>query len=146
GVPFIPLLWLALLAPRATLFNIFEHHFFHRSSSNWAALHHNLKVLTQVLSGQFLLLIVFAGMGLLFVFGRSQWDPERKAEFYLCGWLAATLGIFLATARFTFPQYFVLLVPFLSILAAIGITPIAYWFSLSRRPTWLMLGVLALFL
>lgn len=147
GISFLPLVWLALLAPRQTIFNMFEFHLFYRTRSNLAALHHNLNVLTDLLnSGQFLLLTVFAGIGLLFVLGRSQWDAERKAEFYLCGWLTAGLGIFLATARGTFPQYFVILVPFLGILASVGIVATASWLHAPERPAWLIPGVLALFI
>jgi 4-amino-4-deoxy-L-arabinose transferase-like glycosyltransferase len=160
GISFLPLVWLALLAPRQTLFNIFEYHFFYRTNKDWAvlldweALLHNIKILTTLInSGQFSVLLLFAGMGLL-VLGRSQWDTERKAEFYLCGWLAGGLAVFLATARVTFPQYFVLLVPFLSILASVGIVATASWLRTSNssgssppeRAVWLVPGVLALFL
>src|SRR5262249_20704528 len=86
-----------------------------------------------------------AAIGLLFVSGRSEWEAERKAEFYLCGWLAAGLGIFLITIRITFYQYFILLTPFLSILAAVGITTVASWLRSPGRPAWLVLGVLFLF-
>jgi 4-amino-4-deoxy-L-arabinose transferase-like glycosyltransferase len=84
-------------------------------------------------------------VGLLFVLGRSQWGDERKAEFYLCGWLTAGLGAYLAIAPITFPQYFILLIPFLSILAAVGIMAIASWLRPAGRPNWLVAGVLVLF-
>jgi 4-amino-4-deoxy-L-arabinose transferase-like glycosyltransferase len=110
------------------------------------ALDHNLRVLTAIShSRQFLVLILFAGVGLLFALGRSEWDPKRKAEFSLCGWLAIGLGIFLATVRLTFYQYFVLLIPFLSILASVGIMATAYWLRRPERPAWLVPGVLLLF-
>ena len=146
-ISFLPMFWLAVLGPRQTLFNTFEYHFFYRADSNWAAVRDNLKVLTEVLnSNQFLLLIVFAAAGLLFVVGRSQWGTRERAEFYLCGWLAAALAIFLSTVRFTFHQYFVLLSPFLSILSSVGIMAIASCLRAPGRPAWLIPGVLLLYM
>src|SRR5262249_21758931 len=146
GISSLPLVWLAVTAPRQTFFNTFEYHFFHRSSNILISLYANLGNLTELLnSGQFVLLAVFAVVGLLFVFGRSQWGDERKAEFYLCGWLTAGLGAYLTIAPITFPQYFILLVPFLSILAAVGIMAIASWLRPGGRPGWLVAGVLVFF-
>jgi hypothetical protein len=82
---------------------------------------------------------------LLFVFGRNQWEAERKAEFYLCGWLAAGLGTFLITIQLPFYQYFILVTPFLSILASVGIVTSASWLRSPGRPAWLVTGVLLLF-
>jgi 4-amino-4-deoxy-L-arabinose transferase-like glycosyltransferase len=146
GMSFLLLVWLAFLAPRQTLFNTFEFHFFYRSPNNWVALHISLRTLTELLnSGQFMLLVIFAGMGLLFVFGQTQWEVEQKAEFFLCFWLAAGLGLFLISARITYPQYFILLVPFLSILASVGIVSAASWLRPPGRSAWLVPGVLVLF-
>jgi 4-amino-4-deoxy-L-arabinose transferase-like glycosyltransferase len=146
GISSLPLVWLVVTAPRQTFFNTFEYHFFHRSPNILISLYANLGNLTELLnSGQFVLLVVFAVVGLLFVLGRSQWGDERKAEFYLCGWLTAGLGAYLAIAPITFPQYFILLIPFLSILAAVGIMAIASWLRPAGRPNWLVAGVLVLF-
>jgi hypothetical protein len=146
GIAFLPLAYLATLAPRQVFFNTFEYHFFHRHPESAATLH-NLKTLYRLLdSSQFLLLIIFAGIGLLFVLGNSQWKAERKAEFYLCGYVVAGLGIFLTTLRFTYIPYFILLIPFLTILASIGIMATATWLGQSGRPAWLVPGVLALYL
>src|SRR5262249_16614344 len=146
GISSLPLVWLAVTAPRHTFFNIFEYHFFHRSPGISSSLYINLRNLTELLNScQFVLLVVFAVVGLLFVFGRSQWGDERKAEFYLCGWLTAGLGAYLAIVPITLPQYFILMVPFLSILAAVGIVAIASWLRPARRPGWLVAGVLVLF-
>jgi hypothetical protein len=135
-----------LLAPHQTLFNIFEYHLFYRSSNNWIALKVSVGALTVLLnSGQFMLQVVFAGMGLLFVLGHSEWEEERKSEFYLCGLLAAGLGLFLISVRLTFTQYFILLVPFLSILASVGIIAAASWLRSPGRPALLVPGVLVLF-
>jgi 4-amino-4-deoxy-L-arabinose transferase-like glycosyltransferase len=146
GLSLLPLVWLAVLAPRQMLFNIFEYHFFYRSPSKWIALDINFNTLSGLLhSRQFLLLVVFAGIGLLFVGERSQRDASRKAEFYLCGWLAAGFALFLGTLWVTQQQYFVLLIPFLSILASVGIMATASWLRQPGRPAWLVPGILVLF-
>jgi hypothetical protein len=145
GISILPIVWLALLAPHQTLFNIFEYHLFYRSPNKWFALQTNVSTLTQLLnSGQFMLQVAFAGMGLLFIFGRSEWEAERKSEFYLCGLLAAGLGLFLMTMWVTFPQYFVLLIPFLSILASVGVIAVASWLRLPGGLALLVPAVLVL--
>jgi hypothetical protein len=144
-IAFSPLICLASLAPYQMFFNTFEYHFFYRAVSNWQAYNINLNTLIGLFhSRQFLLLMIFAGVG-LFVLNRSQWDAGRKAEFYLCGWLAAGLGAFLSTVKITFHQYFVLSIPFLSILASVGIVAAGSWLRAPGRPVWLVLAVLAVF-
>jgi hypothetical protein len=145
GISFLPIAWLALLAPHQTLFNIFEYHFLHRSPNNWVALQFSVRTLINLLnSGQFMLRVVFAVIGLLFVLGHREWEEQRKSEFYLCSLLAGGLGLFLITVRITYTQYFILLTPFLSILASVGIVAVASWLRPPGRQ-WLVPGVLALF-
>ena len=60
---------------------------------------------------------------------------QRRGEFYLCGWLALAVGLFISTAHPTFQQYYLFTVPFLSILSALGL-------SRSRR-RWARRGRLA---
>jgi hypothetical protein len=147
GISFLPLVWLAMLAPWQMIFNVLEYHFFYRSIGiGKTIVSHNIDILAGLLrSRQFLLQIVFAGIGVLFVVGRSECDAGRKAEFYLCSSLAATLTIVFVTLPVTFTQYFILVIPFLSILAAIGIIATATWLRVPRRPAWLVPGMLGLF-
>ena len=146
GISCLPLIWLAVLAPRQTIFNILEYHILYRSPNTLTAMRVNIRTLAEILnSAQFTLPILFAGIGLLFVVRRSQWDLERKSEFYLCGWLAAGLSIFLATLPIVDPQYFILMVPFLSILAPVGIMAIASWLHPMASLSWLVPAVLMLF-
>ena len=146
AISFLPLAWLAVLAPRQMFFNTFEYHFFYRFPDHSGTLH-NLRTIQGLIgSSQFLLVIMFAGIGLLFVLGRSQWHPKQKAEFYLCGWLAAGVAVFLAKHTITYEQYFVLLVPLLSILASVGIMATASGLRQPGGPIWLIIWVLALYL
>ena len=143
----VPVIVLLAQAPRQTLFNVLEYALFHRSPGFIAAARSNIQVLTGWLdSGQGLLVALLGATGLLFVLGRSEWDARRKAEFSLCGWLVAGLGLHLATPQPTYPQYFVLLIPFASILASVGVHAIGSRLSAPKAVRWLafaLLGVLA---
>jgi hypothetical protein len=59
--------------------------------------------------------------GLLFIYFRSNWEPERKAEFYLCAWLSIALAVYISSVLPTFERYYIFTVPFLGILAVAGI-------------------------
>lgn len=148
AIPFLPLLWLAVQFPRQVLFNVVEYHLFYRAVgfSTKALAFHNLGVLTAWLnSAQGLLLVLLAAVGLLFLGERSEWDTRRRAEFSLCAWLTGGLGVYLATPYPTYPQYFVLMTPFLAILASVGAYAIGSRVWTSGRPRWLVLALLGLF-
>jgi hypothetical protein len=143
-VPFVPLLWLFLQAPRPVWFNIFEYHFYYRELGWPHVNEHDLELITGwIESGQALLLMLLAGAGVAFV-RKSAWDRERKAEFYLCGWLAAAVTLHLLRARPTFAQYFLLVVPFLGILALAGLYDLSSKLDASgaRRPVFVVLALL----
>ena len=83
-------------------------------------------------STQALLLILLAAVALTVPPSPSDLDERRRRECRLCGWLVAGLALFLATPLPTFPHYFILVVPFVSILAALGINvlPLLLLFAL----------------
>src|SRR6202034_2359028 len=86
------------------------------------ALGHNFEVwATWIDSGPALLLILLALGGLLFIYFRSGWEAQRKAEFYLCAWLSLALGAYISSVLPTFARYYIFTVPFLGILAVAGI-------------------------
>ena len=136
-VAFLPLLRLFVEAPRRVLFNVFDYHFFYRQASWDGAARQNLEVMfSWVDSSHALLLGLLAAAGLLFIGLRSEWDRRQRADFYLCGWLTLALMVHLSLVRPTFERYFLLVVPFLSILAAAGL----YWVGARMlgpdRPFW----------
>ena len=67
----------------------------------------------------------FAVFGVYYVAKRSGWPHALKMEFYLCGWLALALAALVGRAHPTFERYFMLTVPFLAVLAAVGLYGIA---------------------
>jgi hypothetical protein len=144
AIPFLPLLWLAARAPRQTVFDIFTYHLFYRGIGYPRAW--NLRIWGQWMdSAQILLPALLAGMGLLFAAQEHAWEARRRAEVYLCAWLAAGLGVWVALVRPTFPQYFVLLVPFLSVPAAVGVRALAEKIGPAAHPLWPAAGVATLF-
>jgi hypothetical protein len=137
AIPFLPILWLFLKNPRNVFFNLLGYQLFYRRAQWEGATTHDLDVLTSwVDSGQALLLGLLAVAGLLFIATRSGWDRARRAEFYLCAWLAAAMGLEIATAHPTFRWYFLLIVPFLAMLATAGLYHLASSSYKPDRPLW----------
>jgi len=135
GIPFVPVLWFFVKAPRQTWFNVFEYHVFFRKLYWPETTRHDLEVLTSWIdSGQALVTGLLAVFGLLYLIRGSSWPRTVKAQFYLAAWLAVALAAEVARAHPTFPQYFLLIVPFLAILAVAGIYAIAERLIEGARP------------
>jgi predicted membrane channel-forming protein YqfA (hemolysin III family) len=136
-IAFQPLIWLFVRGPRQTLFSILDYNLLYRQV-HWAgAIRHDLELMASWIdSSQALIMGLLAVAGLLFIAFRSQWDRRLRAEFYLCGWLALALCAYLCSAHPTFPQYFILLTPFLGILAAVGLYSIGSRMYAPDRPFW----------
>jgi 4-amino-4-deoxy-L-arabinose transferase-like glycosyltransferase len=145
--PVLPVLWVAAQAPRQALFNIVEYHLLYRRPSLTEAMWLDLHTVHSFWIGsvQGLLPALLAIVGLLFLAGRADWGPRRRAEFYLCGWLIAGQSLYLANTLPSFEQYFIFLIPFLSILAAVGVWAIGSQIWSARRPVLLMALVVGLF-
>jgi hypothetical protein len=135
AIPFLPLLWFFAKAPRETWFNVFEYHVFFRKLYWPETTQHDLEVLTSWIdSGQALVAGLLAVFGLLYVIRRSSWPRAVKAQFYLAAWLAVALAAEVARAHPTFPQYFLLIVPFVAILAVAGLCALAERLIAGGRP------------
>jgi hypothetical protein len=146
AVPFAPVLRLFWLGPKQTWFNVIQYHALFRKLYWPDATSHDLEVLTSWIdSGQGLVLGLLAVFGLIFVARRSRWPRELKAEFYLCAWLAAALSAEVGRAHPTFPQYFLLTVPFLAIPAVAGLYAIASRVLEADHTRWPVLLVAFLF-
>ena len=149
AIPFIPLMWLGLLAPRQTFFDIVEYHLFHRVGSEGNMIRWNLReILDWFGSIQGFVLTALSVIGLAFTIKRDdEHGPNsRKPEFYLCAWLTIVLSIYLAVPRPTFSFYYVLVTPFVCILAALGLNAIGEmdWFSKRKLRVMTALGLLYL--
>ena len=146
ALPFAPVFRLFWLGPRQTWFNVVQYHAFFRKLYWPETTSHDLEILTSWIdSGQALLLGLLAVSGLLYVARRSRWPRALKAEFYLCAWLAAALCAWVGRAHPTFARYFLLSVPFLTILAVAGLYAIASRVLEPDRALWPVLLVSVLF-
>jgi 4-amino-4-deoxy-L-arabinose transferase-like glycosyltransferase len=143
---FIPLLWLFAQGPRQVLFGIIQYNALYRRVDWPDAVPHNLELYASWIdSGQALLLGLLAAGGLLFVAFRSDWQPQRKAEFYLCAWLSLASVVYISSVFPAFEQYYVFTVPFLSILAVAGIYTVSSRLYAMGRP-WPAVLILTLLL
>jgi hypothetical protein len=122
AIPFAPVIWLFWQGPRQVWFNLIQYHVFFRKLYWPETTSHDLEILTSWIdSGQALLTGLLAVSGLVYIARASRWPAAMKAEFYLCAWLAAALAAEVGVAHPTFARYFLLAIPFLAILAAVGL-------------------------
>lgn len=136
AVPFLPILWLFARAPRQVFFNLIQYNTVYRTVEWPDATQHDVEVLTSWIdSSQALTLGLLAIAGVVFL-PRSQWSRPRRAEFSLCGWLAVFLGLEVCTPHPTFQRYFLFTVPFLAVLAAIGLYAVSLRMFNPDRPKW----------
>jgi len=146
AVPFLPLLWLLAKSPWVVWFNVAQYHLGYREVYWSDPLSHDLETLTAwTIEPQSLLLGLLAIFGVVYIARRSTWSRERRAEFYLCGWLALGITAELAFAHPTFARYFCLLAPFLGILAVPGLYALGSRVLEPERPFWPVLIVSVIF-
>jgi hypothetical protein len=91
-------------------------------------------------SGHALLLIVLAVSAVLFVSSKDCPAADRS-KYYLCAWLISAEALLLCNIHPTFQQYFVFVVPFLAILAPVGLRALTPRFDSTGRPLWPVLFV-----
>jgi 4-amino-4-deoxy-L-arabinose transferase-like glycosyltransferase len=133
---FLPVFWLFVEAPRQVFFNLIQYHLFYRSVGWEDAFQHDLELIASgVNSAQGLLLILLALAGALFTF-QSRRDRQWREALYLCCWLVVALGLHISSAHPTFEMYFVLVVPFLGVLAAVGFYEVISRLDPRNRPFW----------
>ena len=133
----LPLAWFFAQSPRQTLFNVIEYNLFYRRLNWEGATEHDIGVmLSWIDSSQALLLLLLAATGLLYVWQRQPWGRRQRAEFYLCGWLAAALALHISRAHPNFERYYLFTVPFLAILACAGLYTVGSRMTAPDRPFW----------
>jgi hypothetical protein len=172
-VPWLPMLWLFMQSPYVVRFNIFDYHARYRLLDWPNATRHDLRVLILWYdSSPSLLLALLAIVGLIYIFrssgttsseGQASMDAAadlraasytprtpltrwRRAEFYLCAWLALAEAIHLSTAHPTFQQYFLFLIPPVTILAVVGLYVVGSRQGRPDRPWWAVAPTMLLML
>lgn len=133
AVASIPLAYLAMLAPTQAWFGIVEFQLFHRTAGatqpkNIAS--HNLhEILDWVRSIQGAVLVLSSLAGFLFLFDRKPPGSVRRSVGYAAS-IAVIWTLFLTSIRPTWHMYYVLVVPYVGLLAAAGLC------QLSARARW----------
>ncbi len=136
-IPSIPVFCLFAKAPRQVFFNVVQYQTIFRRV-NWpGATTHDIDVLSAWLAdGQTLLLGLLAGFGVYFLARKSHWPLPNRAQFYLAAVAAAALIVYIATAHPTFARYFIVAIPLVSVLAAVGLYGAGSSLSEHQRPLW----------
>src|SRR5581483_11413430 len=136
-IAFSPVIWLFIQDPYKTFFNVFGYQLFYRREHWDGAGVHDVKALSEwVYSVPALLLGMLAIAGLLFLVRASGWERARRAEFYLAAWIAVSMALEVASAHPTFHWYFLVIVPFLAIPAAVGIYVVSSRLYRPDRTRW----------
>jgi hypothetical protein len=136
-IPFAPVLWLFARAPKIVFFNIVQYQAIYRRYDWPGATPHDIDVLSAWLAdGQSLLLVLLSAYALYFLVRKSGWAAEIRSQYYLCACAAAALTIYISTAHPTFARYFIVAVPLVAIVAAVGMYAFASRMTDSHRPLW----------
>jgi hypothetical protein len=122
AIPFAPVYRLFWLGPRQTWFNLFQYHLFYRKLYWPETTSHDIEILTSwVDSGQALATGLLAVFGVVYLMRKAEWPRPLKNELCLCVWLASAVSAEVGSAHPTFSRYFLLAVPFLAVLAVVGL-------------------------
>lgn len=136
-IPWLPVIWLFAKSPSVVWFGLAGYNILYRRNGWGDPTEHDIGVLTAWIdSAQALTLGLLAIAGLLFAIRKSGWDARALAPFKLCAWLAVAQFAHLAMGRPTFERYYLLTVPFLSVLAAAGLYFLATRLTDPERPAW----------
>lgn len=136
-IPWIPVIWLFAKSPGVVWFGLAGYNILYRRNGWGDPTDHDIGVLTAWIdSGQALTLLILAIAGLFFAIRKSGWEKRVRAQFTLCAWLAIAQAAHLALGRPTFERYYLLTVPFLSVLAATGLYSLTIRLANPDRPAW----------
>jgi len=125
AVACVPILVLFVKGPQQVIFNIFKYHSIYRRLDWEGATAHDVGVASDWLnSSPSLLLVLLALAGIVFI-RKSEFLPARRAELRLCLWISLAVTVENMFAHPTFPQYFVFIIPFLTVLAGLGFYAVA---------------------
>lgn len=137
AVPFIPVFLLFLRAPQQTFFNVVQYQAIFRRTDWPGATAHDFDVLTSWVEDAPSFLVGALALAGFFALRRFPgWTRERCAEFYLCGWIAAGLTLYIAITHPTFQRYFIFSIPFFAMLAAVGAIAFFSKLGFASRPRW----------
>jgi hypothetical protein len=125
SLPFVPLLLLGTRAPQQVWVDLVQYHRFHRSGRDLNVWFNLREIAGWFISIQGLALVVLAGAALSSTKWRDRFDKRLGPELHLLIALVFALCCMISVARPTSSFYFVLITPFLAMLAAFGMCAIS---------------------
>ena len=133
-VPLTPVLILFARGPHQVIFDILKYHSIYRRVEWEKATEHDIGTVTDwVNHSPSLWLVLLAVAGLIFM-KKAGFEKFRRSEFHLCLGVTVALGVQNVFAHPSFPQYFVFLIPFLTVLATIGFYAVTLRLAGGGRP------------
>jgi hypothetical protein len=147
AIPFIPVIRLFIQSPQQVWFNVVSYQaLYRRINWNGATLHDIGELLAWTNSGQALLIALLALAGILSILKSDVISAEKRDEFSLCGWLALLSTLYISTAHPTFVRYYIVVFPFYSILAAVGVYAVGSRLDSAQRPLRIPAVLVAIFI
>ena len=122
--PFIPLLWLAARSPHQVWADLIQYHLFHRAGRDLNLWFNLREIAGWFISIQGVILTTLAIVGLSTIRWRKEFDERVRSESRLIVWLVLALCFVISIARPVSSFYFVLITPFVVMLAAFGLCTI----------------------
>jgi 4-amino-4-deoxy-L-arabinose transferase-like glycosyltransferase len=147
----LPVGWFALHAWRQELFDVVTFHLKYRTLGPkfWRdknVLFEDLKIYASMLnSTQGLLLIVYALIGFAYVISPKDGNPRFRKELQLCALIVVCLGAYICLARASCSQYFLAVLPFLVILATVGLFAVGTRVCPGLPAVWVVLAMLGMY-
>ena len=133
--PFLPVLLLFWRAPQQTLFNVVTYQALFRRVNWKGATAHDFDVFTSWLASAPALLLLACSVAAVFWLRHDrESDRQTRAEFVLCGLLALSSLLYIATAHPTFERYFIVGMPFWGGFAGLGLYALGVHLAGSHRP------------
>lgn len=134
AIPWVPVLILFARGPHQVVFDILKYHSVYRRVQWPGAGAHDLEVITDWFnSSPSLMLVLLAAIG-LYAIKKNRFHDVRRSEVHLCLWLLLAIGVQNLCAHPTFPQYFVFLIPFLTVPGVIGFQTVVARLANPDRP------------
>jgi hypothetical protein len=142
-VPFTPLLLLAAASPRRVWAQLIQYHLFHRAGRDLDLWFNLREIAGWFISIQGLLLVALTIISLAVIRKKEEFDESIRAELILAAWSFLALCVVIGVARPVSSFYFVLVTPFVVILATFGICSISRKLRTSQRHFFVLLLLVA---
>lgn len=138
-IPFLPLLRLFVQSPKVVFFGAVKFHLFYRTVDWSESGKQNVDVALGWLESPHAMMAgLLVLLGLIFM-SRNEIPMRFRRELHLCIALSIVEGAYLLYVRPTFGRYYLFIVPFVSIISAVGLYYAGTHLGRPDKPRWIML-------